>query len=55
VRNPDRVLLRYKTVIEDPASSARTLEIMTNDPRVASVVAQRMRALGVRGDVVLNR
>ena len=51
----DRVLLRYKEVIDDPASPARTLEIMTNDPQVARVFAQRMRALGVRGYVVLNR
>jgi hypothetical protein len=51
----DRVLLRYKEVLDDPASPARTLEIMTNDPRVARVFTQRMRALGVRGYVVLNR
>jgi hypothetical protein len=48
------VLLRYKEVLDDPASPARTLEIMTNDPRVARVFTQRMRALGVRGYVVIN-
>src|SRR6266540_5544818 len=51
----DKVLLRCKQVIDDPASPARILEIMTNDPRVASVFAERMRALGVRGYVALNR
>jgi hypothetical protein len=51
----DRVLLRYREVIDDPVSPARTLEIMTNDPRVARVFAQRMRTLGVRGYVVINR
>ncbi len=51
----DRLLLRYKQVLDDPTSAARTLEIMTNDPRVARVFARRMRALGVRGYVVINR
>jgi len=48
------VLLGHKQVLNDPSNPAQALELMTNDPRVASVFAERMRALGVRGDVVLN-
>jgi hypothetical protein len=54
-RKIDTLLVKYKQVIDDPASPARTLEIMTNDPRVARAFAERMRALGVRGYVVINR
>jgi RsiW-degrading membrane proteinase PrsW (M82 family) len=54
-RKLDTLLLKYTQAIDDPTSPARTLEIMTNDPQVARAFAQRMRALGVRGYVVINR
>ena len=54
-RKIDTLLLKYKQVIDDPASPTRTLEIMTNDSQVARAFAERMRALGVRGYVVINR
>jgi hypothetical protein len=50
----DDLLLKNKQVIDDPQSPARTLELMTNDARVARFFTQRMRALGVRGYVVIN-
>jgi PrsW family intramembrane metalloprotease len=51
----DKLLLDYKRVLDDPGNPAQALELMTNDPRVARVFAQRMRALGVHGYVVINR
>lgn len=54
-RQIDNVLLGYKQVLNDPGNPAQALELMTNDPRVARAFAVRMRALGVRGYVVLNR
>lgn len=53
-RKIDKVLLGYRQVIDDPANPARTLEIMTNDPGAAQAFAERMRALGVRGYVVIH-
>jgi hypothetical protein len=54
-RKIDRLLLGYKQVLDDPGNPAQALELMTNDPRVARVFAERMRALGVHGYVVINR
>jgi hypothetical protein len=51
----DNVLLGYKQVLNDPGNPVQALELMTNDARVARAFAARMRALGVRGYVVLNR
>jgi hypothetical protein len=50
----DKLLLDYKHVLDDPGNPAQALELTTNDPRVARVFAQRMRALGVHGYVVIN-
>jgi len=49
------VLLGYKQVLNDPGNPVQALELMTNDARVARAFAARMRELGVRGYVVLNR
>lgn len=50
----DDLLLKYKQVIDDPESPARMLELTTNDTGVARYFTQRMRALGIRGYVVIN-
>ena len=49
------MLLGHKQVLNDPGNPAQALELMTNDPRVATAFAARMRALGVYGYVVRNR
>jgi hypothetical protein len=50
----DKLLLDYRQVLDDPGNPAQALELTTNDPRVARVFAQRMRALGVHGYVVID-
>lgn len=49
----ERRLQNYKRVLDDPANPMRSLEITTNDPRVAQVFSEAMRRLDVPGYVVI--